>query len=119
MICIEELFEFVRIVPYYMGEGELSAQQVAILFFNAVVKSFGLPDEVLHDRDPRFTADIWRHMWDAMGSRAVFSSAYHPLMDGKAEIAHHIIKQGIRCMIVSVVYHQKLGVRWLGPWNLG
>ena len=69
---------FVRVVPCCMGEGELSAKQVATLFFNAVVRLFGLPDEVLHDRDPRFTADFWRHLWDSLGSRAVFSSAYHP-----------------------------------------
>ena len=61
-----------------MGEGELSAEQVATFFPNAVVRLFGLPDEVLHDHDPRFTADLWRHLWDTMGSRAVFSSAYHP-----------------------------------------
>ena len=61
-----------------MGEGELSAEQVAILFLNAIVTLFGLPDEVLHDRDPHFTADFWKHLWDTMGSRAVFSSAYHP-----------------------------------------
>ena len=47
--CIEGLFGFVGIVPCYMSEGELSAEQVAILFFNAVVRLFGQPDEVLHD----------------------------------------------------------------------
>ena len=78
MTCIEGLFVFVRVIPCYMGERELSAEQVATLFFNAVVRLFGLPDEVLHDRDPRFTADFWRHLWDSLGSRAVFSSAYHP-----------------------------------------
>ena len=78
MTCIEGLFGFVRVIPCYMGEGELSAEQVATLFFNAVVRLFGLPDEVLHDRDPRFTADFWRHLWDSLVSRAVFSSAYHP-----------------------------------------
>ena len=36
MMCIEGLFGFVRAVPCYMGEGELSAEQVAVLFFNAV-----------------------------------------------------------------------------------
>ena len=78
MTCIEGLFGFVRVIPCYMGAGELSAEQVATFFFNAVVRLFGLPDEVLHDRDPRFTADFWRHLWDSLGSRAVFSSAYHP-----------------------------------------
>ena len=75
MTCIEELFGFVRIVPCYMNKEELSAEQVATLFFNAVVRLFGLPDEVLHDRDPQFTAYFWKHLWDTMGSRAVFNSA--------------------------------------------
>ena len=78
MTCIEGLFEFVRVVSCYMGDRELLAEQVATLFFNAVVRLFGLPDEVLHDRDSRFTADFWRHLWYTMGSRAVFSFAYHP-----------------------------------------
>ena len=77
MTCIEGLFGFVRIIPCYMGEGELCAEQVSMLFFNAVVRLFGLPDEVLHDRDPCFAADFWRHLWNNMGSRAVISSAYH------------------------------------------
>ena len=84
-----------------MGKGELSAEQVANLFFNTVVRLFGLPDEVLHDRDPRFTADFWRHLWDTMGSRAVFSSAYHLQTDGKAERAHRTIDQAIRYMLAE------------------
>ena len=52
MICIERLFGFVRIVPCYMVERELSADQVAMLFFDLVVRLLDLPDEVLHDRDP-------------------------------------------------------------------
>ena len=98
-----------------MGKGELSAEHVAQLFFDSVVRVFGLPDEVLHDRDPRFTADFWRLLWDSLGSRrlsfqkvvsegcfrrlsfpgvkkAVFSSAYHPQTDGKIEHAHHTIE---------------------------
>ena len=58
MTCIEGLFGFVRVVPCYRGEGELSADQIATLFFNAVVRLFQLPDEVLHDHDPHFTADF-------------------------------------------------------------
>ena len=93
MTRIECMFGFVRIVPCYMGEGEHSTRQVAMLFFNAVARLFGLPDEVLHDRDPRLTADFWRYLWDAMGFRAVFSSVNHPQMGGKAERSHCTIQQ--------------------------
>ena len=92
MTCIEGLLGYVRLIPCFIGEGELSAEQVAQLFVDSMVGVFGLPDEVLHDRDPRFTADFWRHLWDSLGSRAVFSSAYHLQTDGKADCANHTIE---------------------------
>ena len=47
MTCIKGLFGFVRIVSCYMGKGELLSEQVAMLFFCAVVRLSGLPDEAL------------------------------------------------------------------------
>ena len=38
MTCIEGLLGYVRLIPCFMGEGELSAEQVAQLFFNSVVR---------------------------------------------------------------------------------
>ena len=61
-----------------MGEGALSAQAVAQLFFDNVVRLFGLPRVVLHDRDPRFTSHFWRALWDMLGTRVALSSAFHP-----------------------------------------
>ena len=80
--CVDRLTKFVRLTPCTLGEGELSAEQVAHLFFDSVVRMFGLPDEIVHDRDPRFTAEFWRNLWSVVGSRTVFSSAYHPQTDG-------------------------------------
>ena len=68
----------VRILPCVLGAGEMSSEATDKLFFEAVVRFYGLPDEVLHDRDPRFTEDLWRELWKLLESRAVFSSAYHP-----------------------------------------
>ena len=82
MTCIEGLLGYVCLIPCFMGEGELSADHVAQLFFDSVVCIFGLPDEVLYDRDPRFIADFCRHLWDSLGSKAVFSSAYYLQTDG-------------------------------------
>ena len=67
MSCIEGLLGYVRLIPCFMGEGELSAEHVAQLFFDSVVCVFGLPEEVLHDRDPRFTqtsGGICWTVWD-------------------------------------------------------
>ena len=60
--CIEGILGYMHLVPCFIGEGELSTEQVAHLFFENAVRTFGLPDEVLHDRDSRFTADFWRQL---------------------------------------------------------
>ena len=76
--CVDRLTKFVRLTPCILGAGELSAATVARLFFDSVVRLFGIPDNVVHDRDPRFTGEFWRCLWDLMGSKTVFTSAYHP-----------------------------------------
>ena len=43
----------------WLQAGEMSAEATAKLFFDGIVRHYGLPDEVLHDRDPRFTAEFW------------------------------------------------------------
>ena len=74
-IVVHRTTQQVRILPCVLGAGDMSSKATAKLFFEAVVRFYGLPDEVLHDRDPRFTADFWRELWKLLGSSAVFSSA--------------------------------------------
>ena len=55
-ICVDKLTKFVKLIPVLIGEGALSAPEVARLFFKHVVQLFGIPCVVLHDRDAHFTA---------------------------------------------------------------
>ena len=41
MTCIEGLLGYVCLIPCSMGEGELSAEHVAQLFFDSVIRVFG------------------------------------------------------------------------------
>ena len=70
----------------------MSAEATVKSFFDGIVRHYGLLDKVLHDRDPRFTADFWTSLWKVLGSRADFSSAYHHQTDGRTEHMHHTIE---------------------------
>lgn len=41
-----------------MGD-DLSAGETARLFFDRVVRDFGVPRSIISDRDPRFTGEFW------------------------------------------------------------
>ena len=75
--CVDCLTKYTALTACTLGAGDLSTKQVAKLFFQGVVAQFGLPDNVVHDRDPCFTAEFWTEIWHTLGSRAIFS-AYDP-----------------------------------------
>jgi len=80
--CVDRLTKLVRVCPCSVGEGALGAPATADLFFHQVVRQFGVPDDVLHDRDARFTSSFWRSLMARLGTRCLYSTAHHPQTDG-------------------------------------
>ena len=78
MVIVDKFGKLLRLVPCRAGEGQLTTPEVAKLFFENWVRFFGIPEVVLHDHDACFTATFWKALWSIMGTRTVFSSAYHP-----------------------------------------
>ena len=101
------LANFVQLIPCRAGENELSAPAIAKLFFEHVVRLYGVPLVVLHDRDPRFTAAFWKELWKILGCKMVFSSAFHPQTDGQTERHNRTIEQ-----VVQALGHEH-GLNWL------
>ena len=90
--CIDKLTKVCQAYPCFIGEGALSAPEVACLFFEHVVQLFGIPHVVLHDRDAHFTAHFWRCLWELLGSQVALSLAYHPQLDGQTEHTHWTVE---------------------------
>ena len=82
LTVVDMLLKPVKLVPCFMGDGELSAPATAKLFFDNIVHSFGVPQAMVHDRDPRFTSSFWSALFKMLGNRVVLSSAFHPQTDG-------------------------------------
>ena len=84
-MLVDKFSKFCKLIPVFKGEGELSAPTVAQLLFDNVVKIFGVPESLVSDRDPRFTADFWKALWNILGTRLHMSSTYHLQSDGQTE----------------------------------
>ncbi|MBW0498568.1 hypothetical protein O181_038283 [Austropuccinia psidii MF-1] len=57
----------------------------ALLFWNNMISTCGVPKIIISDRDPRFTSEFWTSLYDILGTEISFSTAYHPQTDGLAE----------------------------------
>ena len=85
MVCCHKLGKLSRLVPAWVGENHLSAPEVAKLFFVNWVRYYDVLKWLIHNRDVSFTVSFWRALWAMLGTRTLFSSAYHPQTDGQTE----------------------------------
>src|SRR4051794_25829874 len=71
----------------------VTAPEVADLFFHHVFRHFGLPSIIISDRDVRFTGKFWQTLWAKLGTKLAISTAFHPQTDGQTEHANQVLEQ--------------------------
>ena len=91
LTIVERLTKYTRFIPCKLGEDELPATKVAQLFFEHIVRAFGVPQEIVSDRDRRFTSTFWQHLWKLLGTKTLMSTAFHPQTDGQTERMHRTL----------------------------
>lgn len=75
------------------------ASHIAKLYFQNVVSHRGVPKTIVSDRDVKFTSYFWKTLWILMGTRLLFSAAYHPQTDGQTEVVNRSLGNLLRCLV--------------------
>ena len=83
----------VRIIP---TKTTLTAEELAILFFENWYCENGLPLDIVSDRDKLFVSKFWRHLIILTGINHKYSSSYHPQSNGASERTNKTVNQCIR-----------------------
>jgi hypothetical protein len=88
--------KFSKMVHYAATTTTCTADEVAKIFFNVVVKLHGVPKSIVSDRDPRFTSRFWQGLWKLCGTQLKMSTAYHPQTDGQTERSNRTLEEILR-----------------------
>ena len=80
------------------------------MFIDNIFRLHGLPRTIVSDRDPRFTSDFWKALFEILNVKLKPSTAYHPETDGQTERVNRTLEQVLRAY---VGYHQDDWDRWL------
>ncbi|KAK2977850.1 hypothetical protein RJ640_017050 [Escallonia rubra] len=73
-----------------------SAEDTSQLFFKYVVKYWGMPQDIVSDRDSRFTGNFWTELFKLFRSQLSLSSSYHPESDGQTERFNSMLEEYLR-----------------------
>jgi hypothetical protein len=75
------------------------ASKVAKLYFDEIVKLYGLPMTILLDWDVRFMSYFCKTLWHMVSRKLKFFIAFHPLTDGQTKVVNHSLGNLLRCLV--------------------
>ena len=69
---------FTKYAHFLALKHPFTAQQVAKLLLDSVVKLHGVPKSMVSDRDHIFLITIWQSLFTQLGTKLLHSTTYHP-----------------------------------------
>ncbi|MBW0535005.1 hypothetical protein O181_074720 [Austropuccinia psidii MF-1] len=73
-----------------------TAIDTAIMIWNKVISHTGLFQNIISDRDEKFTSELWTNLHNLFGTKLSFSTAYDPQTDSLAERMIRTLEDMIR-----------------------
>ncbi|MBW0500134.1 hypothetical protein O181_039849 [Austropuccinia psidii MF-1] len=82
LIPVDRFSKGMGCLPFHKED---TGMDTALLFWNNIISTCGVPKIIISDRDPNFTSEFWKNLYDMLGTKLAFSTAYHPQKDGSAK----------------------------------
>jgi archaellum component FlaC len=93
IVIVDRFSKYATFIP---ATKDCTAEETARLLFKYVVKYWGLPKNIVSDRDPRFTGKLWTELFKLLGTDLHFSSSFHPQTDGQTERVNALLECYLR-----------------------
>lgn len=96
LVNVDKLTKYTIIIPTTTNVNEV---ETAKLFFKHIISKFGIPRQIILDRDTRWRGDFWKEICRLMGMRRCLTTSYHLQADGQTEV----LNQGLEISICAYI----------------
>lgn len=96
LTVLDSATRFAHLIPCTKS---ISAVETAQLYWCNVAILHGTPQNILSDRDVRFTSRFWKSLWEILGTRLRMGTSYHPQTSNRVERMNQTCEHVLRCLI--------------------
>jgi len=111
--CILVVVDLFTKFSHFMGLSHpFTAQDVARVFLDNVIKMHGVPQSIMSDSGKVFISLFWKELLRSLGTKLHMSTAYHPQIDGQSERVNQYLESYLSCLcfMQSRGWHKWLSV---------
>ncbi|MBW0470148.1 hypothetical protein O181_009863 [Austropuccinia psidii MF-1] len=72
LVIVDRYSKSVRCLPCHKED---TAIDTAFLFWNNIISTCGVPQNIMSDRDPKFPSKFWTNLYDMLGTKVAFYTA--------------------------------------------
>jgi len=96
LVVVDRLTKFAHFIPV---KHPYTANSIAQLFLDNVVKLHGLPSTIVSNRDTIFLSKFWKELFKLYRVNLHLSTAYHPQSDGQTKRVNQCVEMYLRCAV--------------------
>ena len=92
-VVVDRLSKMTHFIPM---KDTSTAEDIAQLCIDQVVRYHGCPRDIVSDRDARFTGRFWTYFCQRLAIDSKKSTAFHPQSDGQSERVNRVLQDVLR-----------------------
>lgn len=77
----------------------INKKETVQLVFKHVICEYGIPRQIISDRDIRWRGDFWKETCQLLGTERAPTTAYHPQADGQTEVLNQGLEIALRAYV--------------------
>ena len=93
--CLTKIAHFLLVKVLY------PAVTYAKLYIDQILSLHGVPKTIVSDRGTQFVSKLWMELHKSMGTKLIYSLAYHPQTGGQTERVNQIMEDMLRACILD------------------
>jgi hypothetical protein len=98
MVVVDKLTKAAHFIPVKLTHKETNIVDV---YMREIARLHGIPKTIVSDRDPKFTSNFWKGLFNGFGTNLNFSTTYHPESDGQTERVNQVIEDMLRMYVMD------------------
>ena len=75
MVVVDKLTKAAHFIPVKLTH---KATNIVDVYMRDIARLHDIPKTIVFDRDPKFTSNFWKGLFNGFGTNLNFSTAYHP-----------------------------------------